>query len=220
MLLNPDSISLTKLSIRLFYFVALWFSSLLLADIGVITLVDIGTKVYLIDIIFFYFFFCFLAVGVKTKFRFYQLNRFFLFFLLILFASIFHGIFRYGFSAIGEGRYVYWLWMFAVPLYFYNKGELQTLRDFDKLFKLTFCLVVLNVLFLLVVEIINGGRFFLAPSNQEFARLEDTRGVRYYQKEKLVEVAPYAFPSWNYSLYQKQDGPFKSCIGPDRDIYP
>ena len=171
-----------------FYCIIVCLSSLLLTDSAVLTLFDFGAKVYLIDIFFLYFFACFLVISVKTEFKYYQLNRFFLFFLLILFGELCYGITKYGFSAIGEGRYVYWLMMFAVPLFFYSNGEIKTLRDFDRFFKITYCLVIVNVLILLIIELINGGRFFLAPANKEFINLQDARGVRYLGSEESFHL--------------------------------
>jgi O-antigen ligase len=102
--------------------------------------------------------------------------------------SIFYGITKYGFRAIGEGRYIYWIFFFSVPVYFYLSGRLKTFRDFDKFFKITYLVAVASILFLLVIEILNGGRFFLTAENQEFAQLEDARGIRYLGSEETFHL--------------------------------
>jgi hypothetical protein len=173
---------------RFVYFIVLFFSSLLLVDIGAYPLLNIGMSVYLIDVFFAFFIFCFFIIGVRTKFHYYDVNKLFLCFISVLILSICYGITRYGFAAVGEGRYVYWLFFFSVPVFFYLDGRLRTMRDFDKLFKLTYLLVAFNILILLLVEIINGGRFFLAPENKEFVKLEDERGLRFLGTEETFHL--------------------------------
>jgi O-antigen ligase len=173
---------------RLFYFIVLFFSSLLLTDIGAFPLFQIGTSIYLIDIFFACFILCFAVIGVRTKFHFYDVNRLFLLFLFILIVSISYGITKYGLGAIGEGRYVYWLFFFAVPVYFYQTRQIKTIRDLDKFFKLSYLLIVVSVLILLTIEIINGGRFFLAPQNRQFLNLEDERGLRFLGTEETFHL--------------------------------
>ncbi|HEU4470469.1 MAG TPA: O-antigen ligase family protein [Flavisolibacter sp.] len=173
---------------RFIYVIVLFFSSLLLADIGAFQLFTVGTAVYFIDFLFFFFLLCFGIVGIKTGMKFYGLNRSFVIFLGVLLFSILYGSLRYGFSAIGEGRYIYWIFFLAVPLYFYLAGFIRNLRDFDKIFKISYILIITNVLILLAVEIAYGGRFFLAPENREFARLEDERGLRYLGSEESFHL--------------------------------
>ncbi len=186
-----DSSALRKVSgplMLLLYYTIIFFSSILLADLSAIKLLDVGTSTYLIDLIFIYFFGCFFFVAVVTKFRFYNVSRWYLALTVVLLMSIVYGMRKFGFSAIGEGRYIYWIFAFSVPLFFYITGYIRTLRDYDKFFKQTYILVIANVLLLLVIELINGGRFFLAASNQEYARLEDDRGVRYLGSEEVFHL--------------------------------
>lgn len=120
------------------------------------------------------------------------LNGYYLFFLAVLILCIVFGITKYGFRSIGEGRYVYWLFFAFVPIAFYYYGGLKDINSFDKLFKTTYYLIVINVLFLFVVELINGGRIFIAAQNDELVGLEDSvRGKRFLGSEDTFHLGVF-----------------------------
>ncbi|HSF44685.1 MAG TPA: hypothetical protein VLA58_01700 [Chitinophagaceae bacterium] len=113
------------------------------------------------------FFWCLAAISIWSGFQFRDITKWYLGLIAILFLSIGFGITKFGFSALGEGRYIYWLLFFAVPVYLYSRGEVTSFRSFEKMFKLSWLLVTINVLMLLCVELFYGGRFFIAAANQE-----------------------------------------------------
>lgn len=171
------------------YYIILFFSSLLLADISVIPIVQVGaTSAYVIDLIFAFFFWCLAVISLRSKFQFPDISKWWLVLIAVLFLSIGYGITKFGFSALGEGRYIYWLLFFAVPVYFKYCGQVSSFRDFEKMFLLSWLLVTINVLVLFVVELIYGGRFFLASANQENLKLEDDRGIRYLGSEETFHL--------------------------------
>jgi O-antigen ligase len=168
------------------YYIIIFLSSLLLADLGVILLFNVGTSFYFIDLFFIFFLLCFICLCIGQKFK--NINTGFGLLIGSLLFSIFYGISKYGFRAIGEGRYIYWIFFFSVPVYFHLSGRLKTFRDFDKFFKITYLIVVASIILLLMIEILNGGRFFLAAENQEFSQLEDARGIRYLGSEETFHL--------------------------------
>ncbi|HLO80515.1 MAG TPA: O-antigen ligase family protein [Chitinophagaceae bacterium] len=171
------------------YYIILFFSSLLLADITVIPIVQVGnTSAYIIDLVFAFFFWCLAAISLRTKLQFPDISKWWLGFIAVLFLSIGYGITKFGFSALGEGRYFYWLLFFSVPVYFYYSGQIRGFRDFEKMFSLSWLLVTVNVLVLLVIELMYGGRFFIAAANQENLKLEDDRGIRYLGSEETFHL--------------------------------
>lgn len=174
-----------------FFFALIFFSSLMLADLNVIPLLSIGTTIYLSDLFFIYFFICAAKLFKPNYIK--ALNHYFLFFLGYLIFEVFYGMTSYGFRAIGETRYVNWLFFAFVPVYLYYYEGLNTLEEFDKLFKTAYTIIVYTVLFLLVVEIINGGRFFIASQNEDFEGLEDSvRGRRYLGSEETFNLGVFA----------------------------
>jgi O-antigen ligase len=125
---------------------------------------------------------------ISTKYPLKDVSKWFLALLGALIFSILYGTTKFGFSAFGEGRYIAWIFFFSVPLYFYFSKEIQTIKDIDRFFKHTYTIVAVSILVLLCIEIINGGRYFFVETNQEFAQLEDGRGVRYLGSEETFNL--------------------------------
>lgn len=170
------------------YFLIIFLSSFILADIGVMSIINIGMSMYFVDLLFLYFLFCFIYVAVTSKFHFQDTSKWFICLIATLLFSIFYGATKYGFSAFGEGRYIYWIFFFVVPLYFYKEKILHSLKSLDKFVKITYLLITITVLLLLTLELINGGRIFFTNVNQQFANLEDGRGVRYLGSEETFNL--------------------------------
>ncbi|HEX5667957.1 MAG TPA: O-antigen ligase family protein [Chitinophagaceae bacterium] len=190
------------------YYIILFFSSLLLADIGVIPILQVGnTSAYIIDLVFAFFFWCLAVISLRTKLQFPDISKWYLGLIAILFLSIGYGITKFGFSALGEGRYIYWLLFFAVPVYFYYSGQVSSFRDFEKMFKLSWLLVTVTVLVLLGAELLYGGRFFMAAANQENLKLEDDRGIRYLGSEETFHLGTAVIFMIFMQYGQKRKGP-------------
>ena len=173
------------------YFCLIFFSSLLLADLNAIPLLNVGTTIYISDLFFIFFFSC---LGVLLFLgRPILLNRYFILLLIVLFLNILYGMTKFGFRSIGEARYIYWLFFAFIPIFFYHSGSFKTIESFDMFFKFTYKIIVINILFLFVLELINGGRIFIAAQNDELNGLEDSvRGKRYLGSEDTFHLGVFA----------------------------
>ncbi len=168
------------------YYIVVFLSSLIYADISQLVILNVGPSIYLCDVAFGYFFLC-LLITIYYK-RLDGVSIWFKIFMGVIGFGVLYGARQYGFAAFGEGRYFYWIFFFSVPMYLYASGYLNSLERLDKFFKTTYTLVIINVCVLLLVEVLHGGRVFLAAANQEFAGFEDTRGVRYLGSEETFHM--------------------------------
>jgi O-antigen ligase len=93
----------------------------------------------------------------------------------------------YGMSAIGELRYFLPLFAVFVPFFLFRSASRPKVIA-EVIIATVFVSGIVSLL-LLGLELIYGGRFFFAPENADFARMEDFRGARFLGSEETVNLA-------------------------------
>lgn len=172
------------------------------ADLNVMILIHLGPlNIYYSDIVYALVIICIPFVLRKHKVN---GDKPYLIFLSWLLCAVIYGLGSYGYRAIGETRYIWTLFAFFTPLYFFISGKINRIEKFEKIFKTTLLLTCISVLILFVVEIINGGRFFIADANKELLKIEDFRGVRYLGSEETFILSAYVIFMLSKIIANKQ----------------
>jgi O-antigen ligase len=172
------------------------------ADLNVMILMHLGPlNIYYFDIVFALIIICIPVVLRKHKV---EGDKPYLIFLSWMLFAIIYGLGSYGYRAIGESRYIWVIYAFFIPLYFFIAGKINTLEKFERIFKTTLLLACISALILFVIEIINGGRFFIAIANEGISKLEDFRGIRYLGSEETFALSTYVILVLSKIIANKQ----------------
>jgi O-antigen ligase len=172
------------------------------ADLSVMILAHLGSfNIYYIDIVYLMVIIYIPAVLRKHKFN---NDKPYLIFLFWLLFSTIYGLTVYGYRAIGETRYIWMLFVFFIPIYFFVTGRMNTFDKYEKVFNTTLLTACISVLILFVIEVINGGRFFFAAANEELLNLADFRGNRYLGTEETLILSAYVIAVLSKIIAKRQ----------------
>jgi len=178
---------------KILYFFIIIISSIILADINVMKLFTLGKmNVSLLDL--FYFIFIISAIRFFLKGDFAKIRNEGKIYVLFIFSIIFFiavGYFSFGYRAIGEGRYFYWLFAFFLPFWIFPLEKEIEVKEILKVFEKTIYISAILGVILFVLEVIYGGRLFLSQQNKELVGLTDFRGVRYLGSEETYNITVF-----------------------------
>jgi O-antigen ligase len=171
------------------FYIIIFIVSFMHADMSVMILANLGTfNIYYTDIVYVLVIICIPVVLRKNKV---SGDKPYLIFLSWLLFSTVYGLTIYGYRAIGETRYIWMLFVFFIPIYFFVSDRINTFEKYEKVFNTTLLTACISVLILFAIEVINGGRFFFAAANEELLNLADFRGNRYLGTEETLILSAY-----------------------------
>lgn len=189
------------------YFILIFVLSLFLTDLSVMIVAKIsiyniyGTDIVVVLIII-------IAIRIiinKPIIKILVGQKFLLLFISMFFISLVIGLIKFGGRSLGEGRYIYIFFAFIIPLYFYSKGSLSSLKDFEKIFTTTIIIAGGAGLFVFGIELFYGGRFFLASANQNILQMSDFRGIRYLGSEETYNLTVLWLFIFLTVIYEKRN---------------
>jgi len=131
-------------------------------------------------------------------------------YLIWLTLEVARGLTIYGLSAIGESRNVVYPFMCFIPFFLFDVNKRIDKRDVYNVVETTIFIGGVSAFVIFIIEIINGGRFFLSKVNTvEFSNLTDYRGVRYldvYHSYNLLLMSIYLILKMSYKRkFNKKD---------------
>lgn len=175
----------------LFYYILIFISSFILADLQTIVIMTYGTfNLYLIDIYYIIIVFC--AVGyLKSQNKINSIALKIYFSLLMFFViRVLTNLHTYSFSAIGEARYVGGLFAVFVPLFLFRKDQKLNTDKIILIFYKTIVIAAIAGVILFIIEMSIGHRFFISSFNiNSIEYLEDFRGFRILGSEETYNLS-------------------------------
>lgn len=188
-----------------FYYFSIFLLSFILSDLNAFPMFKIGGQnFYGTDFFFGVALIIMFWVVFKKRFLFRKSLILLNLFLASVCFAIFYGVIKFGFRAVGEGRMVYSFFYLAVPFFI---NEIYDL-DYDKLISVINNTVIISGLaafLMLMIEVINGGRFFFYSANIEtLSGFEDFRGIRYLDAEANFSLNLLAFYFLCIALFRRR----------------
>ena len=103
------------------------------------------------------------------------------------------GLFKFGYRALGESRYVLGFVGYFVPYALISERDSNSKRGIVKLLVMTVVVCGITSFIMFWIEVAHGGRFFLNAENQaDFGSAVDFRGLRYLGSSQTFYVMALA----------------------------
>lgn len=121
----------------------------------------------------------------------------------VLFA-ILYGILKFGMSSVGEGRMIYSFFYLGIP-FFLNEVYHFDSEKLIRVINNTIIVSGLAAFLMLMIEVMNGGRFFLYSANIDaLSGFEDFRGIRYLDADANFSLNLFAFYFLCIALFKEK----------------
>jgi hypothetical protein len=194
--------------------IIVFLTSFMLADLQVIIIAQIGSiNIFMIDVIFFLILISAAIFIIKNKMILIEeKNIFYNLLLIILIFSISYGFIKFGGSAFGEGRTIYGLFAFFVPIAIFYKDSI-TSKEVLTFLKVVIYTSAIASTILFIIEFSIGGRFFFSAANSEIMGFSDFRGTRYLGSEDTYNILVCSLFFLVSVIYSKSTNKIKIFLG-------
>jgi len=153
-----------------------------------------GYQIVVVDLIYFCLLIsAFRAIGSGHSWDVGLSSRLYIFFLGWLSICVILGLFKFGYRALGESRYVLPFVGYFLPYSLNPDRDSNSDRDIVRLLTTTVVICGLISFIMFWIEVAHGGRFFISVANQaEFGSPEDFRGMRYLGSSQTFNIMALA----------------------------